>query len=370
MMSHEDGQGGQDEMQQIISESVAYLTPKLLQALEALAYTARNLHPPALPVLVPVLSGLVSELKQGRENLSRVDWPEDLAFFQRQLMVSTDQTLAAITGMENAVKDSNGVMLAYKALRKYTLAIEALYPLSEMLRPVSRYFLEPGYRDNEGLLDKLTNTSPDGESVGIMHAGNSRDERGGLSIYVPEYYEAEKKWPLVVALHGGSGHGADSLWTWLREARARGFVLLSPTSKNTTWSLMGDDQDSETLQRIVTGSCAQWNIDTERVLLTGMSDGATYTLLHGLAEDTPFTHLAPLCGTFHPMILEGMGSIEKKSVYLVHGELDWMFPVETARETQQCLSGKGASVVYREVPDLSHTYPRELNSDILDWFLA
>ena len=27
----------------------------------------------------------------------------------------------------------------------------------------------------------------------------------------------------------------------------------------------------------------------------------------------------------------------------------------------------GAVVTYREIPDLSHTYPRELNAQILDW---
>ena len=365
-----DRQDGQDEIEQLISESVARLAPKLLHALEVLGHTARHLHPPALPALVPALSVLVNELEESKNHLSKVSWPEDLALYQQQLVLCAEHILAAIAGMENAVRESNGVRLAYSALRKYTLAVEALYPLTSMLRPISRYFLEPGYRDDESLLDKLTSSNVDGETVGIMHAGNNRDERGGLSIYVPEYYDASKKWPLVVALHGGSGHGADSMWSWLREARARGFIVLSPTSQGATWSLVGEDQDAKTLRRIVSGSCKQWNIDTTRVMLTGMSDGATYTLLNGLLEETAFTHLAPLCGTFHPMLLEGMGSIEKKSIYLVHGLLDWMFPVETARETQASLSAQGASVVYREVEDLSHTYPREINSDILDWFLA
>jgi phospholipase/carboxylesterase len=33
------------------------------------------------------------------------------------------------------------------------------------------------------------------------------------------------------------------------------------------------------------------------------------------------------------------------------------------------LKGAGADVVYREIPDLSHTYPRDENARIIDWFL-
>ncbi len=358
-----------DAVEPLISESVALLAPKLLRALEHLAYTARHLHPPALPGLVSALTTLVPELEESRDRLVKVTWPEDLVFYQQQLDLCCGHILAAIYGLGQALESEKGIMPAYAALRKYTLAVEALYPLSEMLRPVSRYFLEPRYREDEHLLEVL-GTPDSGDTVyGIMHAANDRDQRGGLSLYVPEYYQPDKKWPLVVALHGGHGHGADCIWNWLREARARGFILLCPSSRDATWSLMGEDKDASTLQQIVSGSCSQWNIDTERVLLTGMSDGATYTLLHGLANDEPFTHLAPLCGTFHPMLLEVLGPINNKSVFLAHGALDWMFPVESARITRECLSAAGASVVYRELADLSHTYPRELNTDILDWFL-
>jgi phospholipase/carboxylesterase len=54
-------------------------------------------------------------------------------------------------------------------------------------------------------------------------------------------------------------------------------------------------------------------------------------------------------------------------VYLVHGRLDWMFPVQVARQTQGALSAAGADVTYRELDDLSHCYPREMNQVILNW---
>jgi phospholipase/carboxylesterase len=54
-------------------------------------------------------------------------------------------------------------------------------------------------------------------------------------------------------------------------------------------------------------------------------------------------------------------------IYLVHGRLDWMFPVEIARRTREALTAAGADVTYREIDDLSHSYPREINPTLLDW---
>jgi phospholipase/carboxylesterase len=113
-------------------------------------------------------------------------------------------------------------------------------------------------------------------------------------------------------------------------------------------------------------------VDRGRVLLTGMSDGATYALLCGLAEDMPFTHLAPACGVLHPFLLAsgGLGRARGRPIYLVHGALDWMFPVQTARMARAALETAGAQVVYREIEDLSHTYPRDENPRILDWLAS
>jgi phospholipase/carboxylesterase len=47
-----------------------------------------------------------------------------------------------------------------------------------------------------------------------------------------------------------------------------------------------------------------------------------------------------------------------------------MFPVEHGRVIQHLLATAGARVVYREIADLSHTYPRDENPKILDWLLA
>src|SRR5262245_28875552 len=92
----------------------------------------------------------------------------------------------------------------------------------------------------------------DGVQVGVLHDKNERDMRGGFTLYVPEWWDGETAMPLIVALHGGHGHGRDFLWAWLREARTRGLIVLAPTSRGRTWSIMGiEDVDADRLRETI-----------------------------------------------------------------------------------------------------------------------
>ncbi len=98
---------------------------------------------------------------------------------------------------------------------------------------------------------------------------------------------------------------------------------------------MGDDTDTPNLARILDSVRERWNVDPARLLLTGMSDGGTFCYVTGLESASPFTHLAPVAATFHPLMAE-MADAERLRglpIYLVHGRLDWMFPVQVARQT-------------------------------------
>ena len=58
----------------------------------------------------------------------------------------------------------------------------------------------------------------------------------------------------------------------------------------------------------------------------------------GLERASPFTHLAPVAATFHPLMAEIADAERLRGlpIYLVHGRLDWMFPVQVARQTSNC----------------------------------
>ncbi len=254
----------------------------------------------------------------------------------------------------------------FRALRHVPRAQEALYPLAVQFPPVSSFFLNAANRDNADLLSRLQANAR--EDTGIFHDHNEPGSRGGFSVYVPEYHTPERAMPLVMALHGGSGNGRGFLWSWLR-ARSLGAILVAPTATGQTWALMGEDTDTPNLMRIIEEVGGRWRIDPSRMLLTGMSDGGTFCYVTGLDHSSPFTHLAPVAATFHPLMAEMADAtrLQGLPVFITHGKLDWMFPVQTARQTQAALSAAGAEVTYREIDDLSHTYPREINAELMDW---
>jgi phospholipase/carboxylesterase len=75
---------------------------------------------------------------------------------------------------------------------------------------------------------------------------------------------------------------------------------------------------------------------------------------------------------FHPLLLQMAAADRLRGlpIHVTHGALDWMFPVELARQAHRVLARAGAVVTYREIDDLSHTYPREINATLLDWMSA
>ena len=121
-----------------------------------------------------------------------------------------------------------------------------------------------------------------------MHVGGPAGTRGAFSLYVPETYDPSRAWPLVVAMHGGSGNGGAFLWSWLREARTRGFIVLAPTASGSTWSLMEPDVDGANIDRMVDEVAERSGTSMPaRQLLTGMSDGGTFSYVLGLRERLP-----------------------------------------------------------------------------------
>jgi phospholipase/carboxylesterase len=352
-------------MSEAVVDDIVAVLPPLLQSLESLGFIARHLNPPDFGRVMQAAGTPDQALREVHDRLA--NWPDDFADINTALRTATDAALAAFDGLRKVENGDGDLVAVFRALRYVPRAQEALYPVAGKLPPVSEFFVDPSLREDAALAARLA--APANPDSGIIHDHNEPGSRGGFSLYVPDYYMPDRAWPLVMALHGGSGNGRNFLWSWLRDARSFGAVVVAPTATGPTWALMGEDTDTPNLNRILELVRSRWNVDPAKMLLTGMSDGGTFCYVTGLENASAFTHLAPVSATFHPLMAETADAERLRGlpIHIVHGALDWMFPVQVARQTRQLLSAAGADVTYRELDDLSHCYPREINPAILDW---
>lgn len=314
------------------------------------------------PALAEALQPHAASLNTAHQALTAASTAEGPT---KELLDGAEYSLRACDGIARHEEGFGPVM---KAMRAHCRAQEACFPLAQFMSPVSRYFLDKVASGDEQTLADIEAKSSD-PNCGLFHMDNDRGSRGGFTTFIPERMLHNP--PLVMALHGGNGHGADFIWSWVREARSCGFIVIAPTSNGDTWSMLDDnDADLPVLLELVEQIGSRFDVDPAHVLLTGMSDGGTYSLLAGLRENSPFTHLASFSGVFHPDIMMS-GNLQyaaKKPVHLVHGTHDWMFPVDAARMTNETLVAAGADVTLRIIDGLSHAYARSQNQALLAWF--
>lgn len=347
--------------------AVAAIARALTGLVGAFEGAQRRLDPIAMPSLRAALAEACAGFEPARDAFAAATPPPGLESFHAQLSAAGDtgvEALRLFLGQAVSAESGPPVLASLRAICRVQ---ESLYPLRFVLPPLRHLFVEPAAWEQLDLLDP--ETRPDGVDVGFHVAGGEGAARGGFTLYVPESVTPGPPRPLVVALHGGLGHGRDFLWTWLRECKTRRCLLLAPTSQDTTWSLATPDLDGEALRSMLAFVRERFPVDPAHVLLTGLSDGASFSLLEGLRKGSPFTHLAPVSGVLHPLVHRrgDLAHALGRRIYLVHGARDWMFPIATARAARDALRSAGAALVWREIADLSHTYPREENARILEW---
>ncbi len=197
-------------------------------------------------------------------------------------------------------------------------------------------------------------------------------------VYVPQAWTAQKKWPVVLFLHGAGERGEDGLLqtevglpSAIRRTPERfpAVVVMPQCRKNAWWN-----QPAMTAQalRALEQATVEWNGDTARTLLTGLSMGGYGTW--SIASKFPgrFAALVPICGGIGKRPLPatvqvpfpGEGStdphatvaqqIGKTPVWVFHGAKDPTVSVDEARKMVEALKAAGGNVRYTEYPEAGH----------------
>ena len=246
-------------------------------------------------------------------------------------------------------------------------ALEILYQARAELTLIDAFFR---LSDDPGSQPEVQ--SNDGIVRGIQHC-DAGVGHNNYSLYVPEHYDTQTEWPLIIALHGGYGRGDEYLWSWLRAARSRGYLVLSPKSIGPTWSILQPGIDGDSVMRMLDKVCEEYAIDKSRILLSGLSDGGTFSYLLALAHPQRFAAVSPIAGVLSPMTdpLLRAGHGKDLPMYVIHGALDAIFPVQTVRSTTDLMRSLGYQVKYTELPDWGHALTYTINEKmVLPWFEA
>ncbi len=348
-----------------VVDAITELVPRLMTAMDGYDQLQHAIEPDRFAELSFTSEPLVAEVAARAEAFGALAFPEELEPVRTIIGEGAKYELRAYDGLS---RHDEGMGHLMKANRAHCRAQEIMYALAGAMSPINRYYLEPRARSNDSLLQALASDAT--QQAGVMVANNDRKARGGFSLYVPENLDPETPAPLVIAMHGGTGHGADFLWSWVREARTRGFIVLAPTAQQDTWSLMGEEHDYPHLLQMIDYVQSNWHVDPQHILATGMSDGGSYAVIAGLKEDSPITHIANFSGVLHMQVFMD-GSIARaagKPIYIVHGSLDQMFPIETAYMAKSELESAGAELTYRQIDGLTHSFARFEVPAMIEWF--
>ena len=342
----------------------------ILEAMRVFEYGARNVGPNTLELIVGRLQQTRTRLRSASEGLREALWPVEALPIRESVATAYRHALRSLEALDEIDQIGADMGSLHRVLSTRSPMNEAVYPLAQHFSLIHRFFLDPRKQHLPRVVETQVGGRP--SFCGVNQVANGRDERGGFSLYVPETYDSDRQYPTVFALHGGSGHGSTFLWSWLRTARTEELVLVSPTSVGDTWAIMGPDHDLANLRQILHLVKQMVNVDDDRSLLTGMSDGGTYTYVAGCLDDSPFTHLAPCSASFHPTLIEVMSKerLQGLPICITHGALDWLFTVDIAQMAEYLFTAAGANVFYREIADLSHAFPQDANPELVDWFLS
>jgi len=211
------------------------------------------------------------------------------------------------------------------------------------------------------VLVSVAMATPEGEVVNGTLPGGLETR---YMLFVPPQAKEGRKLPLIVAMHGAGGKPDGPIRWWKPIAAERGYFVLAPKSNGGTWP--GGDQSH--VARMVVALEHERPIDPKRVLLTGVSDGGTWSYVLGFQDPKLFAALAPISGVMPRTITGSLRMQPKLPICVVHGTDDKIFIIGRARDAVKALKNEHYNVNYIEVAGGRHGWFREQAASILDWF--
>lgn len=190
-------------------------------------------------------------------------------------------------------------------------------------------------------------------------------------LVVPEA-DGDEPLPLVFAYHG-LGDNKD-LMAWYTRlgpvARREGFALVFPTSDKLHWPLIPQlaTEDLEFHDKLYDHLTSQYNIDLNRVYLTGMSNGGYFSHLIASTRPDKIAAIAAHSGGMGLVGLNGKLDVSPKyAVMLIHGDADSIVNVAESRRAKELYTKWNHPIEYIEVPRWNHFWAHNVRVNDKIW---
>jgi len=191
-------------------------------------------------------------------------------------------------------------------------------------------------------------------------------------LFLPEGYgEKQQRWPMILFLHGAGERGSD-----LKEVKRHGppkivekqkdfpFIVVSPQCPKDDWW----PEKVEVLINLLDDIVARYDVDTDKIYLTGLSMGGHGTWALASAYPDRFAAIAPVCGGGSRYMACKLKDIP---VWAFHGAKDKVVPLKESEEMVNATKKLGGNARLTVYPDAGHDSWTETynNQELYDWFL-
>ena len=201
-------------------------------------------------------------------------------------------------------------------------------------------------------------------------------------LFKPDKYDAQKKYPLVLFLHGGVGVGSDNrrqfnggngvpaqaLTALTNQLKCPCFMVATQCSAQEGWVRIDRRLARPLLLTVTLLSSLQkeFDVDPDRLYVVGLSmgGGAVWDLV--ARHPTMFAAAVPICSAGDPGKAPLLVHLP---IWCFHGDADPLIPVEYARNMIAALRKAGAHPKYTEYPGVGHnSYVNAFKeSELLPW---
>jgi len=180
-------------------------------------------------------------------------------------------------------------------------------------------------------------------------------------LEVPDSYDPAKSYQMRVQLHGGVGRPDPApRTTGIGQLAGAEQIYLLPTAWNEAewWT----DLQLGNLRTLIDLVKRSYNIDENRVVLSGVSDGGTATYYFSMRDTTPFAAFLPLNGAIPvlrntSMRIDGalfMNNMMNKPFFIVNGGKDPLYPTTLVEPYINQMQKGGVEVKYMPQPEAVH----------------